>query len=89
MWLQHVEETGGVKIMHCRNGREYCWPELPRFCVDCYCSETRTVYEFLCCFYHGQTCQPFRDFTTLRNDTLAERYEETMSRLEQIRRAAI
>ena len=87
MWLLHMEETDGVKIMHCRNGREYRLPELPHFSVDGYCPETRTVYEFFGCFYHSHTCQPFHDVTTLRGDTPAERYEQTMSRLEQITRA--
>jgi len=81
-----MEETDGVMIMHSRNGREFRLPELPRFSVDGYCPETRTVYEFFGCFYHGHTCQPFRDVTTLRGDTLAERYEQTMSRLLQITR---
>jgi G:T-mismatch repair DNA endonuclease (very short patch repair protein) len=42
------------------------------------------VYEFMGCYYHGHTCQPFRDVTTAVGDTLAERYERTMSRIEQI-----
>ena len=37
MWLLHMEETDGVKIMHCRNVREYRLPELPRFNIDGYC----------------------------------------------------
>jgi len=34
----------------------------------------------------GHTSQPFRDVATLSGDTMAERYERTMSRLEQITR---
>jgi len=33
------------------------------------------------------TCQQFQDVATLSGDTLSERYERTMSRLEQITRA--
>ena len=87
MWLLHMEEMDGCKIMHARNGREYRLPELPRFSVDGYCPETRTVYEFLGCFWHGCKCQPFRDHETMNKDTLAERYERTMSSIEQITRA--
>jgi len=48
MWLLHMEAcTDGCKILHARNGREYRLPELPRFSVDDYCAETRTVYELL------------------------------------------
>jgi len=82
-----MEETEEVKIMHCRNGREYRPPELARLSVDGYCPETNTVYEFFGCFWHEHTCQPFRDVTSLSGDTMAERYERTMSRVEQITRA--
>ena len=84
MWQLHMEETDGVKLMHVR---EYNVPELPQFSVDGYCPETRTIYEFFGCYFHGHTCQPFRDVITTSGDTLAERYERTMSRLEQITRS--
>jgi len=45
-----MEETEGVKIMHCRNGREYRPPELCRLSVDGYCPDTNTVYELFGCF---------------------------------------
>jgi len=60
---------------------------MPRFSVDVYCPETRTVYEFFCGYYHVHTCQPFRDVTMLRSVTLTERYVRTIWRLEQITRA--
>jgi len=50
MWLLHMEQMDGCKIMPARNGREYRLPELPRFSVDGYCAETRIVFEFLGCF---------------------------------------
>jgi len=50
MWLLHMEETDGVHIMHCLNGREYRPPELPIFNVDGYYPETNTIYEFLAVF---------------------------------------
>ena len=53
MWLLHMEETDSCQIMHATNGREYRLPELPRFSVDGYCAETRTVYELLGCFSTG------------------------------------
>ena len=45
MLLLHMEQTDGFHIMHARNGRLYRPPELPKFSVDVYCSETKTVYE--------------------------------------------
>ena len=34
--------------------------------------------------WHGHTCEPFRDVCTMSGETVAERYERTISRLEQI-----
>jgi G:T-mismatch repair DNA endonuclease (very short patch repair protein) len=87
MRLLHMEQADECRIMHARNGSEYRLPVLPHFSVDGYCAETRTVYEFLGCFYHGHTCQPYRDIPTVNEETLAERYERTMSRIEQITRS--
>ena len=53
MWLLHMEETDGVQIMHCRNGREYRLPELPNFSVEDYCPETNTIYEYFAVFGTG------------------------------------
>ena len=82
MCLLHMEGNDGVKIIHCRNGRDYKLPELPNFSVDDYCPETRTVYEFFGCYFHGHTCEPFRDVTTMNGDTIAEWYERMILRLE-------
>ena len=87
MWLLRMEQEDDCQIQHARNGREYKLPELSHYSVDGYCAETRTVYEFLGYYYHGCTCQAFRDVKTLAGDTLAERYEQTLSRIEQIKRA--
>jgi len=89
IWLVYKEmiDGGGRKILHGRNGRQYRLPEMPNFSVDGICNETRTVYEFFGCYYHGHTFQPYRDVFTMRGDTLAERYERTIVRIEQIKRA--
>jgi len=49
-------------------------------------SRDQKIYEFNGCFHDGHTRQSFRDVTTKSGDTLAGRYERTMSRLEQITR---
>ena len=84
MWQVYREENDVCKIRDARNGPEYRLPELPRLSVDGFCAETRTVYEFFGCLYHGHTCLSFRDVTTLGGDTLAQRYEQTMARLQRI-----
>jgi len=88
MWLLRMERTDGCHIQHARNGREFRPPELSHYCVDGYCAENRTIYEFLGCYYHGCKCQPFRDGKTLASgETLAERYEQTLEIVEQLKSA--
>jgi hypothetical protein len=89
MWLLHKEQTDGCRIQHARNGCEYRPPELAQYSVDGCCAETRTVYEFLSCYYHGSNCQRFRNVKKLRGDTWAERCEQTVTRIEQIIRQVI
>ena len=69
MWILHMEQTDGFTIMNARNVREFRLPELPRYSVDGYCAETKTVYEFSGCFYHGCKCKPLPDHKTLDEDT--------------------
>ena len=87
VWLLHMEQTDGCKIMHARKGREYRLPELPNFSVDRYSAETRTVYEFFGCYYHGHMCQPFRDVCTTSGEILVDRYERALARFQQITQA--
>jgi len=81
IWLLQMEKIDGEKIMH---SREFIVPEMPHYSGDGYCLETRTIYECYGCQWHGLTCQPFCDLITLNGDTLAERHERPMSRLEHI-----
>ena len=86
MWLVYREQLDGCRIMHGRNGGEYRFPALPRLSVDGFCEETNIVYEFCVCYWYYILV--FRSVTSLEaGDTLAERYEKTMSRLEQITQA--
>ena len=72
MCMFHLEETDGVKVIHCRNGREFRLREIPGFRLDGYCPVTRILYEYFLCHYNGHTCQPFRDVITMNGDTLTE-----------------
>jgi hypothetical protein len=87
IWLLRLEKLNGCHLQHARNGRQYGTPELPHYTVDGYCAETRTVYEFLGCYYHGCICESSRDVKTVGGETLSERYKQTLSRIEQIKRA--
>lgn len=82
------EKKEGKRIPHRRNGKERQLPELPDISVDGLCEETRTLYEFNGCYWHGHTSMPFRHtLTACADDTLAERYGNTISRLERISQA--
>ena len=87
MLLVHREKMDGCRISHGRSGREFRLPELPTLIVDGYCNETNKVYEFNGCYWHGHTRLTFRDVANLNKDTLSERYEQTMARLERITQA--
>jgi hypothetical protein len=82
MWLVYREQTDGCKILHSGNGREYRLPHFPNLSMDGICVETETVHEFFGCLWHGNTCLHFRDVSTACGETLAERYEQTMQRIE-------
>jgi hypothetical protein len=87
-WLMLEEWKEGKRILHGRNGKECRLPEVPDIRVYGVCEETRNVYEFNGCNFHGHTCMPFRDTpAACGGDTLAQRYENTMARLERITRA--
>jgi hypothetical protein len=68
MFLIYTEHTDNCKILHGHYGLEYRLPELPRLSVDGYCPETKKVYEFNGCYYHGHTCKPYRDTALLGHD---------------------
>ena len=87
MELAYRERLDGYRIMLGRNGREYSLPALPCLSVNGFCKETNTVYEFCECYWHGHTCQPYCDVAAGAPDTVAQRYERTMTRLEQITQA--
>ena len=57
-WLMWQEYNTGSRIQHARNGGEYRIPVGPTsYFVDGYDAQTRTVYEFHGCLYHGcRTC---------------------------------
>jgi len=54
--------------------------------VDGYCAETREVFEYLGCFWHGYQCMPKRHKPIGNTDeTLLSRYQETKAKLQKIR----
>jgi len=72
------------KIIHAGNGREMYLPRVPNVKVFGYCQETKEVFEYLGCFWHGCLCMPNQN-KPIGNieETLENRYEETMARLQK------
>ncbi|PFX34623.1 Ankyrin-1 [Stylophora pistillata] len=62
-WLLWTERNLGTRIQHARNGGEYSIPHGSRvYSVDGYDAQTRTVYEFHGCLFHGcRECFPQRN----------------------------
>jgi hypothetical protein len=83
MWLVYREKTDGCNILHGGNDRVYRLPDVPNLSVHGFCVETGTFG----CFLYGHTCLHFRDVSKTSVETLAERYDHTMQRLEKITRA--
>ena len=51
-WLSYIEQEDNINIQHVRNGGEYKIGS-KKISVDGYCKETKTVYNFHGCFFHG------------------------------------
>jgi len=84
-WLAYMGRTR--KIIHAGNGREVHLAGVPNVKVDDYCRETNEIFEYVGCFWHGCLCMPNRHKPIGNTEeTLESRYEETMARLQKIRR---
>ena len=81
-WLAYMGRTR--KIIHAGNGKEMHLPGVPNVKVDGYCQETKEVFEYLGCFWHGCLCMPNRHKPIGNTEeTLENRYEETMASLKK------
>jgi hypothetical protein len=88
--LQRIAYIGRTRndVTHAGNGREVHLPVVPNVKADGYCAETREVFEYLGCFWHGCPSMPNqRKPIGNTEETLLSRYEETMARLQKIRDA--
>jgi len=86
IWLEWTAHKSSRHIQHSRNGGEYCIPGT-RYHVDGFHEPTKTVYEFLGCYFHGHTCIKDRNkmYDKRTNSSFQSIYQRTMLRLQQIR----
>ena len=83
----HPHPSYRYYIQHAGNQGEYRIPET-RWTVDGYCEDSKTVYEFHGCFWHGcPTCYPVRHekHRRLLNRTMYDVHEKTKQRIQSIR----
>lgn len=84
-WLVWMSRNGRV-IRHAKNGREM---QIGPYTVNGYDEETRTVYEFYGCYWHGcSTCHPELETQSHphRSDcTYGALYQHTLIREHQLR----
>jgi hypothetical protein len=85
-WLAYIGRD--KNIIHAGSGREVYLAGVPNVKVDGYCKDTNEVFEYLLCFWHGCLCMPNRHAPIgSTNETLQNRYEETIARLQKIKNA--
>jgi len=86
LWLRYIEYTHNVKLQSYERGGE---AQFKHFKVDGYDRNTRTVYEFYGCYYHGHQCQTqLRDLAIDKQGrSLNSRYADTMAREEFLRQS--
>ena len=83
-WLTWEAAKNGCTIRHQVNGREKRIGKLP---VDGWCAETRTVYQFHGCYFHGCTnCYEPQETNTLNGKTMAELLADTKKHTTYLRR---
>ena len=83
-WLEWVAKVSMRKIQHSRNGGEFRIPGTSYHC-DGYHADSKSVYEFLGCRWHGHTCLKDRHARDPRTGaTLEKIHQRTLSRLKEI-----
>ncbi len=83
-WLRKEEETRNISIQHAENGGEFKIPTTP-YHADGYHAESKTVWEYLGSFWHGNPdVYPADFYNKMCNCTMGDLYEKTMKRIQHI-----
>jgi len=79
-WMAYIGQMTN-NITHSGNGREFHLPTVPKVKGDGYCAETREVFDYLECFWHGFQCMHNRH-TSICNteDIILCWHEETKAK---------
>ena len=80
-WIVNIENDLGKKIC-----KQYSIPEHPQYHVDGYDPETKTCYEYLGDYWHGNPLvYEKEEYCEQRQCTFGEIYNFTMNRTEEIK----
>ena len=83
-WLSFVEKKTKKKIQHALNGGEKVLENVGR--VDGFCEETKTVFEFHGCFWHGcKNCFSPGTINPVLRKTMGTLWKETCEKSRKIR----
>ena len=83
-WLDWISEREGVNIKHALNGGEKNLTDIGK--VDGFCEETKTVYEFQGCFWHGcEKCFSSDTINTKNQMDMLTLRKRTQAKNEKIR----
>ena len=81
-WLQYVASLENIYIQHIANVGEY---RVGSFQVDGMCQQTKTIYEFYGCYWHGcKKCFSYGTWNSTRNYTMGYLNFATMARRDKL-----
>lgn len=99
-WLDRLQNELNCSLQHIHYdqvsqstvGNEFRPPEYPKYRVDGYSADTKTIYEFLGNHFHGHpdlydASKPARDNLNFCNMRIDQLYQKTEKRLQQLHEA--
>ena len=89
MWLDYMSKAKGLNIQHALNGGEKKLDiDGKTYKVDGFCKETKTVYEFYGCFWHGcQNCYKPNIVNSKNQMDMGTLNDQTIEKRENIKSA--
>ena len=83
LWLKYLSSKHKIFIQHRLNGGE---KKIGRYFVDGFCEETKTIYEFLGCFWHGcPKCYDESSFNNRLQKQYGTIFHQTLQRINEIK----
>ena len=81
-WLHYESVTRNCHIRHACNGGEV---KIGGHYVDGWCEDTRTVFEYFGCIWHGCKCMGPQTKNKINQKSMSTLYQHTMKKLEKLK----